>query len=145
MQWGGFSIQCSPSSIGAVWDNREVSITSAASSCGLRQGPVRHPASFFASHSAGVCEGPGPQGRQPARSDAGRTVAQTGCSSIDDGGDDIVDADDQPDAEEAPEECLGDDYDQPDAGDHPDAEEASEDEPDNHESKRVRRNPAPAS
>jgi hypothetical protein len=50
-----------------------------------------------------------------------------------DGGDDIVDADDQPDAEEAPEEC-------PEEA----PEEAYEDEPDNNESKRARRNPAPA-
>ena len=41
--------------------------------------------------------------------------------------------DDQPDAEEAPEEC-------PEEA----PEEAYEDEPDNNESKRARRNPAPA-
>jgi hypothetical protein len=63
--------------------------------------------------------------------------------------------DHQPDAEEGPEECLDEDQPdavgqpdavvQPDAVDQPDAEEALEDEPDNRESKRVRRNPAPAS
>ena len=56
----------------------------------------------------------------------------------DDGGDDIVHADDQPDTEEAPEECLEDDcpeYDPQD--DH-------QDDPDDNVSKRSRRNPAPA-
>jgi hypothetical protein len=56
----------------------------------------------------------------------------------DDGGDDIVHIDDQPDTEEAPEECLEDDcpeYDPQD--DH-------QNDPDDNVSKRSRRNPAPA-
>jgi hypothetical protein len=66
------------------------------------------------------------------------------------------DGGDHPDAEEAPEECLEDVHDQPDADSQVDAEEAPEecpeeaseeayeDEPDNNESKRVRRSPASA-